>query len=333
MRKTAEKANLPDARYYGGLLHDEAKIQQDLIINCKGKTNQLNGWVDTGDECQNLKIIKDNQIQKKLAIDVLQITFLGHTGFRFPIVHYTIVGVKASEHYVIIWNVISGLQSWGFKVDFVMQDGGQQNREFTRLHFKDEHKVHKFQTESFVSPAEKVGFCQDFSHNMKKLRNATCILSSGNQPFHTRLLTKNGQYIVWDPWLHAANWDEKTNSRLIHHKLTSSHLRPDSSEKMRNHLAEDVLDENMLNLMKQYQMSLINGTELDSTIEFLENASKMVKFFRDARPVVSMSDVRVNEIKSVLHWFQGWMAEIPVSNVSTKQRGKMLPSQKCLDDV
>lgn len=160
-----------------------------------------------------------------------------------------------------------------------------------------------------------------------------CILSSGNQPFHTRLLTKNGQYIVWDPWLHAANWDEKTNSRLIHHKLTSSHLRPDSSEKMRNHLAEDVLDENMLNLMKQYQMSLINGTELDSTIEFLENASKMVKFFRDARPVVSMSDVRVNEIKSVLHWFQGWMAEIPVSNVSTKQRGKMLPSQKCLDDV
>lgn len=66
MRKTAEKANLPDAGYYGysGLLHDEAKIQQDLIINCKGKTNQLIGWVDTGNECQNLKIIKDNQIQK-----------------------------------------------------------------------------------------------------------------------------------------------------------------------------------------------------------------------------------------------------------------------------
>lgn len=49
MRKTAEKANLPDAGYYGGLLHDEAKIQQDPIINCKGKTNQLIGWVDTGD--------------------------------------------------------------------------------------------------------------------------------------------------------------------------------------------------------------------------------------------------------------------------------------------
>lgn len=62
MHKTAEKANLPDARYYSGLLHDEAKIEQDLIINWKGKTNQIIGWVDTGDECQNLKII--NQILK-----------------------------------------------------------------------------------------------------------------------------------------------------------------------------------------------------------------------------------------------------------------------------
>lgn len=64
IRKTAEKANFPDAGYYGGILHDEANIRQDLIINCKGNTNQLIGWVDTGDGYQNLKTIKDNQIQK-----------------------------------------------------------------------------------------------------------------------------------------------------------------------------------------------------------------------------------------------------------------------------
>lgn len=40
---------------------------------------------------------------------------------------------------------------------------------------------------------------------------------------------------------------------------------------MKNHIDEDVLDEILLNLMKQYQMSLIKGTELDSTIEFLKN--------------------------------------------------------------
>lgn len=79
--------------------------------------------------------------------------------------------------------------------------------------------------------------------------------------------------------MQAATWDEKNNSRLIYHKLTSSHLRPNSSEKMKNHIDEDVLDEILLNLMKQYQMSLIKGTELDSTIEFLKKTSKMIKFF------------------------------------------------------
>lgn len=50
-------------------------------------------------------------------------------------------------------------------------------------------------------------------------------------------------------------------------------------------------------------MFLINGIELDLIIEFLENISKMVKFFWDVWFVVSMLDVRVNEIKSVFYWF------------------------------
>lgn len=76
--------------------------------------------------------------------------------------------------------------------------------------------------------------------------------------------------------------------------------------------------------MKQYQMSLIKGTKLVSTTKFLENTSEMIKFFRDARPVVSMSNVRITEIKNV---FQGLMTEISVIDVPAKQKGKLLPSQ------
>lgn len=76
--------------------------------------------------------------------------------------------------------------------------------------------------------------------------------------------------------------------------------------------------------MKQYQMSLIKGTKLVSTTKFLENTSKMIKFFRDARPMVSMSNVRITKIKNVFHWFQGWMTDISVIDVSAKQKGKML---------
>lgn len=46
-----------------------------------------------------------------------------------------------------------------------------------------------------------------------------------------------------------------------------------------------------------------------------------------------MSDVRVTEIKSMLRWFQGWMTNISVIDISTKYKGKMLPSQKCSNDV
>jgi hypothetical protein len=102
---------------------------------------------------------------------------------------------------------------------------------------------------------------------------------------------------------------------------------------MRNNLAEEVLHENMLNLMRQYQMSLITPSVLNSTISFLENNSKMIKFFRDPRPVVSMSDTRIEEIRSVLSWFQNWITEISQLNISAKQKDKMLPSTKCMDDV
>lgn len=79
--------------------------------------------------------------------------------------------------------------------------------------------------------------------------------------------------------------------------------------------------------MKQYQMSLIKGTKLVSTTKFQENTSKMIKFFREARPVVSMSNVRITEIKNVFHWFQGLMTEISVIDVSAKKKGKMSTSQ------
>lgn len=50
----------------------------------------------------------------------------------------------------------------------------------------------------------------------------------------------------------------------------------------------------------------------------------MIKFFREARSVVSMSNVRITEIKNV---FQGLMTEISVIDVSAKKKGKMSPSQ------
>jgi hypothetical protein len=49
MLNSAKQVNLPVSGYYGGILHDEAKIQEDLVIKVKGGTNELIGmlcWMD-----------------------------------------------------------------------------------------------------------------------------------------------------------------------------------------------------------------------------------------------------------------------------------------------
>ncbi|KAL3888305.1 hypothetical protein ACJMK2_000676 [Sinanodonta woodiana] len=232
MYNSAQKLNLPPSGFFG-----------DLVLNMKCNENKLIGWIDTGKEAEALRILKEKEVKQTLASKVLQVSFLGYTGFRFPIAHYPTAGVKASELYIIIWDIISNLQSWGFTVNYILQDGGDQNREFMKIHFTNDAdaKMKNYMSANLANPVRKIAHSQDFSHNVKKLRNA--VLSSGIQSFHTMKMVKCDKCIVWDQWIHAAKWDEDTNSRKIHYKLSYSHLHPDSSEKMRNHLAEDVLNQ------------------------------------------------------------------------------------------
>lgn len=78
--------------------------------------------------------------------------------------------------------------------------------------------------------------------------------------------------------------------------------------KMRNFLAEDVLNSEMLHLMQLYQQSLGNteGAELDATIELLKKTSLLLRNFRDCRPITDASDDRLQENCDVLQWFIEW---------------------------
>ena len=208
MANTAKKQGIPRSGYYGGLVHDETKIQEDLVLNTKGKDDKLIGWIHTGNEAQMLLVLKEKTVQQTIATQVLQVSFLGYSGFRFPLAHYPTGGVTASELYLIIWDIISNLQSWGFIVDFILQDGGEQNREFMKLHFGNEFDAQSkcYMSENLVNPLRRVGQSQDFSHNIKKLRNAC--LSSGEHSYNTRKLKKGDNFIVWDHWVDAIKWDE-----------------------------------------------------------------------------------------------------------------------------
>lgn len=58
------------------------------------------------------------------------------------------------------------------------------------------------------------------------------------------------QLILWRHWKDAMEWDDQKHLLKIYHKLTYNHIEPNSSELMRNHLAVDVLNSEMLHLMK-----------------------------------------------------------------------------------
>ena len=86
-------------------------------------------------------------------------------------------------------------------------------------------------------------------HNFKKVRNN--ILKSTLDGSGTRCLTvKEGSYIVWKHFVNAFMFDQREFSMSYHKKLTIEHFELNPASKMRNHLAEDVLDVHMLHLMK-----------------------------------------------------------------------------------
>lgn len=58
--------------------------------------------------------------------------------------------------------------------------------------------------------------------------------------------------------------------RPLCHKITDQHLYPNSSEKIRNHLAEAMLYEDSLYFKKVFQLDLNDGSHLDSSIQLLK---------------------------------------------------------------
>ena len=90
------------------------------------------------------------------------------------------------------------------------------------------------------------------------------------------------KFIEWDHLRKAYLWDISSSSFPVHHKLTQEHIFLTSVNKMRNHLAEEVLNSEMLHLMELYKGSLGQaGLKLSATIELLRCTSVLIKNFRD----------------------------------------------------
>lgn len=86
-------------------------------------------------------------------------------------------------------------------------------------------------------------FIMDPKHNIKKIWNNT---EKSNQKGELPCLKLQGKTITWNQFKNAFNWDQESFSLPLHEQLTVQRFELDPASKMRNKLAEVVLDSKML---------------------------------------------------------------------------------------
>lgn len=134
-------------------------------------------------------------------------------------------------------------------------------------------------------------------------------------------------------WVNAYQWDQQ-NALQLHRKLSNEHIYPSSQGKMRNHLAEEVLSNDILNLMLEYKGSLANqGDFLNGVIELLRKTSKMIEIFRSIRPIREKDDDRLKELASINSWFSEWTTGVQSLNIKSTEKATKLMSRQCLEDI
>ena len=181
-------------------------------------------------------------------------------------------------------------------------DGSNNNHQFTRLMVKPEnaHLLKYCATDPHDSQ-NRISIIQDCKHVMKKIRNS--VLSSRCDGKGPRQLLLKGKHIFWEHFQAAYEFNNGSDLRL-YRKLSKEHVNVNSAGKMRNHLAINVLNKDMLNLMHIYQGSLLHPEELNSTIGLLEQTSVFVDIFsNNCSKVNNVYDQRIQKLLGVLDFF------------------------------
>ena len=167
--------------------------------------------------------------------------------------------------------------------------------------------------------ARRLSIIMDPSHLFKKIRNN--VMSSAAEPKqgYARALNWCGFPIAWVQWWDALRWDCTTNSPRVYEILSADHMLLDGRQKMRNHLADDVLDTRMLELMQAYAAAS-KRRDLDGTIAFIKATSVLLTNLKGDKPYTSVDDPRLAESLDALAWFRLWQLAVLPSNLTPTER-------------
>ena len=268
----------------------------------------------------------------EIATDILQVTFNGFNGFRWPIAYFPTTKANPAQLWNIFWEGVDIMDQYGFEVLYCSLDGASTNRSFMHMHFDRSIKESLFTTRNIYNSSQPMFLIQDIKHVLKKIRNSVSASSTNSK---VRCLVLNDLPILWDYWVQAYHYNSSFVLR-IHPKLTKEHVYLTNASKMRNKLANQVLDSDMLRLMKAYQQSLpeVRRSSLNSAISFLQKTSTLVDIFHDCkRPVVDIHDSRLVTIGEVLNFFQTWERDIMAKSDNAKNKKAQLMTAETREDL
>lgn len=327
MRKEALRLEHDPGIFMGYLLLDEMSVQQDLQIKKQGQDWHIVGAVDLGPIVNNL----DDFISAKplkLATHCLQYLYVGVSGFKWPVCYYATDNVNGHSIYFTIWTIISKLQSYGFQVIAALMDGSSNNRQFMRIVVNEANpRMDKFTTVNPFDFKSKLVLVQDIKHCFKKIRNS--ILSSGTDSNAVRTLKWNGHFILWEHFECAYLFNSRSSLR-IYRNLSKDHIYINAQGKMRNFLATNVLNKDMLHLMKCVQSEMDDKSELEGTISLLEATSELVDIFLNIHSTVAnVYDAKIGRIVKVLEFFHSWEGQFN----NPKEKRKHLLTCETREDI
>ena len=295
LSKECERTGTPKQ---GGILFDEMHVQPGVQLERYGEGLKMFGYVDFGENNNGIDTASKNE-HFHLATTVLQFVFLAFNGLRFPFSYMLSNGLIAGHLTSIFLDAVNILQSFDFHISFVCMDGASVNRAFLNMICDPG----TYLAQNITTIDSTIACIMDFSHVVKKIRNS--LYSSGNESTHKRKIIHPKGDILWEVLVKAYHWDVQNNFLRIHRKLTRDHFYLSNTLKMRNHLAEEVLNADMLLLLKEYQKH--NSTpEIEAMIQVVNITSPFISIFRSNEPINHMQDERITKLSEIQGFFSDW---------------------------
>ena len=277
----------------------------------------------------DINIVKQGAKRMKMATHVLQVHFHGFTGFSWPVAYYASDTADSTQLATVVWEVTNALDDVGFTVDYLMTDGASSNRGMFNVLCSGNARENNYLCTDVYDVTHKVAQVQDPKHCIKKIRNSVQSSKRANSG-KKRKLEMAGKYILWDHWESAHQYNQSLGIQK-YAALSDDHIYLTNDLKMRNHLAEQVLNRDMLLLMITYQKTLPESkqSDLDGTILFLKIMSKFVSLFCDEQLYVSSNGHQAfATAQEILDFFLKWEIDTP-----EHKQTRCLMTRECREDL